>query len=179
MYSSEKSGMLILYSQYQSVSKGSAHMDFQNNQNNQTQGPFPNPPHNGMPGGYPNPMPGTMPVSVQAKPQLDNGLSNAAMILGIISAVSFCMLLLFPFLPFAFGSISIVLALLSRGSRKKLPPHAKAGLITSVFSLCAAFLLIFAFLYFIIVSGEFMEEFNRTYEEYYGESYEDFYEFYY
>lgn len=154
-------------------------MDFQNNRNDQAQGPFPNPPQNGMPGGYPNPMPGGMPISVRTKPQLENDLSNAAMVLGIISAVSLCMVLLFPFLPFVFGSISIVLALLSRGSGKKFSSHAKTGVITSVFSLCAVVLLFAAFLYFIIVSGDFAEEFNRTYEEYYGESYDDFYDFYY
>lgn len=143
---------------------------FQNNLQNSMNGYFPN--------GFPGQHPANLPIYVQPAGQTDNMMAKAAMITGIISAVSLVFILLFPFTPFVLGSVSIVLAMLSRGSGKRLSPHAKTGLITSACSIGAVFLVIILISVLLFTSETFIEEFNRTYEDYYGESFDDFYEYY-
>jgi len=104
-------------------------------------------------------------------------MSTAAMVTGIIAAVSLFLLFLFvPFLPFVMAGTSITLALLSRGGNKKFSAYAKTGLITSSCTLGIA-TLVFVLLFALIVNSdgyreEFIEEFNRTYEDVYGEPFE-------
>ena len=116
------------------------------------------------------------PIYVRPIPQKENGMSTAAMATGITGAVSLLFLPFFPFLPFILTSTSIVLALLSKGKNKKLSAHAKAGFITSICSL-AAICLLFVFIFCLFINSddykqEFMDEFNRSYEEIYGEPFE-------
>ncbi len=150
--------------------------NFQNNPQSGMNGYFQNSPHNGFPKGQ---YPADMPIYVRSTGQFDNTMATAAMITGILSALSLIFILLFPILPFILGGVSIVLAMLSRGSGKQFSSHAKTGLATSICSISAVFLLTVVVCICLFTSETFMEEFNQTYEEYYGESFDDFYEFYY
>lgn len=150
--------------------------NFQNNPQSGMNGYFQNSPHNGFPKGQ---YPADMPIYVRSTGQFDNTMATAAMITGILSALSLIFILLFPILPFILGGVSIVLAMLSRGSGKQFSSHAKTGLATSICSISAVFLLTVVVCICLFTSDTFMEEFNQTYEEYYGESFDDFYEFYY
>ncbi len=149
---------------------------FQSSPQNGMNGYFQNSPHNGFPKGQ---YPADMPIYVRSTGQFDNTMATAAMITGILSALSLIFILLFPILPFILGGVSIVLAMLSRGSGKQFSSHAKTGLATSICSISAVFLLTVVVCICLFTSETFMEEFNQTYEEYYGESFDDFYEFYY
>lgn len=150
--------------------------NFQNNPQSGMNGYFQSSPHNGFPKGQ---YPADMPIYVRSTGQFDNTMATAAMITGILSALSLIFILLFPILPFILGGVSIVLAMLSRGSGKQFSSHAKTGLATSICSISAVFLLTVVVCICLFTSDTFMEEFNQTYEEYYGESFDDFYEFYY
>ncbi len=150
--------------------------NFQNNPQSGMNGYFQNSPHNGFPKGQ---YPADMPIYVRSTGQFDNTMATAAMITGILSALSLIFILLFPILPFILGGVSIVLAMLSRGSGKQFSSYAKTGLATSICSISAVFLLTVVVCICLFTSETFMEEFNQTYEEYYGESFDDFYEFYY
>ncbi len=150
--------------------------NFQNNPQSGMNGYFQNSPHNGFPKGQ---YPADMPIYVRSTGQFDNTMATAAMITGILSALSLIFILLFPILPFILGGVSIVLAMLSRGSGKQFSSHAKTGMATSICSISAVFLLTVVVCICLFTSETFMEEFNQTYEEYYGESFDDFYEFYY
>lgn len=136
-------------------------MDFQNNIQNQ-------PPYN-MPGNR-NPQ-GNIPYPVQPVRQKENSMATAAMVVGIVGAASVIFL---PFyLPCILGGISIVLALLSKGSAARLSTYAKTGMIVSLCSFALnAVLLGFSFYLFFAVP-EYQEEFNRIYEQMYGESFDD------
>lgn len=101
-------------------------MDFNNHSNgynnsgeNNGNNPYGNDPYN-----RPYTPPAKMPGS---------GLSNAAMILGIISIVSAVMMTIY--FPFILGSVAIVLALLSKGLAPKLARQAKAGIACAIVGL--------------------------------------------
>ena len=75
-----------------------------------------------------------------------NGLATAAMVLGILALIG--IFLIYPV--FIFGSLSIILALLSRGKSLKMHVQAKTGVITSAIglgSVVAIFAMAFTFIY--------------------------------
>lgn len=132
--------------------------------------------HDHMQNQIQNNMQNNMPIYVRPIPQKENGMSTAAMTTGIIGAVSILTFPFFPFLPFLLAGVSITLAFLSRGRNRKLSAHAKAGFITSVCSL-AVICLFFVLMICLIINSddykqEFVDEFNKSYEEIYGEPFE-------
>lgn len=126
-------------------------------------------------------------ITPEEKP---NGLARASMILGIIALVSFFTFTLYP--PIIFGSIAIILALLSRGASFKMHSHAKNGIITSVIALgcnIAMFVAVFGLIFgnFEAIYGmsyqEMMEsmengtlDYDELYENIYNNMYENMYE---
>lgn len=124
---------------------------------------------------------GTPLQPVPMKPKGDS-MATASMILGIITLAS--MLILQFTIPFLLGGVGIILAILSRGSAKRLAGKAKAGLICCIVGLSldivlcvSAVCLVFALPH---LSPDFQEEVNKACEEQYGVSYdemmEEFYE---
>ena len=119
-------------------------------------------------GGSPS---GEMPFSARAPRQQENAMSTAAMIVGIIGAISTFLL---PFyLPCLLGSISIVLGLLSKDGSNKLLSHAKAGILTSVCSLILNVFILIGCFYLVFHVPEFHAQFEQMYEQMYGESFDD------
>lgn len=126
-----------------------------------------------------------------------NGLAYASMILGVIALASFFTFTIYP--PIIFGSLSIILALLSRGGSLKMHSKAQNGVITSSIALgcdVAIFAMAFAL---IFVTPDFFESiygmsyqemiegmengtldyediYNNVYENMYEDTYEDTYE---
>ncbi len=130
-----------------------------------------------------------------------NGLARASMVLGIIALVSFFTFTVYP--PIILGSLSIILALLSRGSSLKMHSKAQNGVITSSIALgcdVAIFAMAFALIFgmpnmFESIYGMSYEEmiegmengtldyediynnvYENMYENMYGDTYEDSYE---
>lgn len=102
-----------------------------------------------------------------------DGMAAASMILGIITLGS--LLLLRLSLPFLLGGVGIILALLSRGSAKKMTGKAKAGLICCITGLALdiAFCVFAVWLVFSLpkLSPELTDEVDKICEEKYGVSY--------
>ncbi len=93
-----------------------------------------------------------------------NGLARASMVLGVIALVSFFTFTIYP--PIIFGSLSIILALLSRGGSLKMHEKAKNGILTSSIAFgcdICLFALIFVFLF---VTPDFFESiYGMSYQE--------------
>lgn len=149
-------------------------MDYQpgNPQNGPGNGynPYNNNPYNNNPyNPYGAPM---QPAPLRHK---GDGMATAAMALGIISLVS--LLFLQVSIPFFVSGVSIILAILSRGSAKKMLGKAKAGLTCGTISLVLdlAFCVFAVWLVFALptLSPELKEEVNKACEEQYGVSYDE------
>lgn len=94
-------------------------------------------------------------------------LANAAMILGIISIVSFFSFIIYPAL--ITGSIAIVLALLSKGRQQKMLSKARTGIICAIIALVLNALLITGTTVRYFTDDDFRTQVNQTYEELYGQ----------
>lgn len=109
------------------------------------------------------------PVFVPGNLQKENKMATASMVLGILGGVS--TFLLPVYFPCLFGSISLVLAFLSKGSDPSLSRRAKTGFLISLASiLINAFILAGCF-FLILRVPEFQEAFEQVYEQIYGESF--------
>lgn len=131
-------------------------------------------PQGGWGGGYP-PYPYGMPAQPLPPKPKGEGMAAASMVLGIITLAG--LVLLRVTLPFLLGGVGIILAILSRGSAKKMPGRAKAGLICCITGLCLdiVFCVFAVWLVFALptLSPELTEEVNKACEEQYGISYDE------
>lgn len=95
-------------------------------------------------------------------------LANAAMILGIISIVSFFSFIVYP--AFITGSIAIVLALLSKGRQQKMLSKARTGIICAVIGLVSNALLITGSIVLYYTNDDVRAQVNQMYEDQYGQT---------
>ena len=98
-------------------------------------------------------------------------LASAAMVMGILALATFVSMTIYP--PFIFGSIGIVLALLSKGRSPGLQVKAKAGIICAAIGLIANCALCTTSLYMLYTKPEIMEQVNDIFEKQYGMSYDE------
>lgn len=100
-----------------------------------------------------------------------NSFARAAMVLGIVSLALAFTFTVYPTL--ILGALSIILALLSRGSEKKMVKSAKTGVIIGTIALCANLVLVSSSLYMVFSNDTYRQQFNEIYESMYGKSFED------
>lgn len=100
-----------------------------------------------------------------------SSLANAAMVLGIVSIVSCFTFTVYP--AFILGSIAIVLALLSKGTRPKLFSKAKTGILCAVIGLSINTVLVTSCMFLLFTSPEVRREVNKTFERQYGVSFDE------
>lgn len=135
--------------------------------------PYNNNPYNNNP--YNNNPYNPYGAPLQPAPRNTKGdsMASASMILGIIALVS--LLLLRLSMPFILGGVGIILAILSKGSARKMVGRAKAGMICCITGLVLdlAFCVFAVWLVFSLpkLSPELTEEVNKVCEEQYGVSY--------
>ncbi len=98
-------------------------------------------------------------------------LASAAMIMGILTLATFISMTIYP--PFVFGSIAIVLALLSRGRIPKMNAKARAGIICATIGMIANCALCGTSIYMLYTKPEIMDQVNDLFESQYGMSYEE------
>lgn len=104
-------------------------------------------------------------------PDSPNKLAQASMVLGIVAvltAVSGTV-----YLPFLFGGVGIILAILSKGYSNTLPTKALVGIIACIASLILNFFILGSTLYLVFNVPEYQQQFNQIYEQFYGESLDD------
>lgn len=107
------------------------------------------------------------------KRQPANSLAAASMVLGIASIVLTCTIYLAPVL----GGVAVILALLSRGSGKKLHGCAVAGIITAAIAIVLDLCIIAVSFTLVFTNPDMKREFWRSYkemgEELYGDQFDD------
>lgn len=106
--------------------------------------------------------------------QQDKGrtLAMAALILGFASAATTIMLTVW--FPYFFGSLAVLLAILSTGDRSVMDPRAKAGFRTAVFAMIINTVIIVASIYAFYTDENLQKAFFENFEALYGMSFEDF-----
>lgn len=134
---------------------------YNNNSNNSDNR---NPYTGGNPNGSPNP--GRKPNGISGE-----RLASAAMVMGILTLATFISMTVYP--PFVFGSIAIVLALLSRGRVTRMNGKARAGIICAAIGLIANCALCGTSAYMLYTKPEIMNQVNEIFETQYGMSYEE------
>lgn len=112
-----------------------------------------------------------MPVRIRPLPQSENSMSTAALITAIVGCLAIFILPVY--LPAIFASISIVLALLSKGSSPYFSKRAMTSMIVSICSLILNILIFILCICLVFTVPEFHEQFEQTYEQIYGESFDD------
>lgn len=142
-------------------------MDF-NNMNNQNQNFNPNPNTNPYGAPFPN-----QPQYPPVRKSPAEGLINAAMVLGITAIVSAFFLTIY--FPFILGSISIIMALLSKGQELKMASKAKVGIVCSIIGLVFNLVIVSCSMYTIFNNKQIFQQFDALYEQIYGESFSDTY----
>lgn len=100
--------------------------------------------------------------------------ATASMVLGIISIISSITFTVYP--AFVLGSIAIVLALLSKGRRPKLPSKAQAGIICAIAGIVMNTVIVTACSVLLFTSPEVRAEVNKTFEQQYGMSFDEMWE---
>lgn len=105
----------------------------------------------------------------QTKP--GNGLFTAAFVLGIVALVFCFTFTVYP--AYIFGSIAIVLALLSKGKNAKMHSKASVGIICAIAALVLNTCIVTYSMTTIFTNPEVYEEFNDTCEEIYGMSFDE------
>lgn len=113
------------------------------------------------------------------QPSGSRGFATASLVLGIVAFVSALTMTILP--PLIFGSLSIILGILSRGDQK-LHSRALAGVITGAAALVLNLAICIFSFYTIFSSPEatsqYFDSVNETYETLFGVSLDDILESY-
>lgn len=136
-------------------------MDWQNQ--NPYNNPYNDPYRNGNPYYPPQPTP----------PSGDK-LAGGALVMGVLTVVSLFSMTVYP--PFIFGSIGIVLALLSKGRAKRLASKAKAAVLCSTLGMIANVALVGSVFYLLATVPQLREQVNEVFEKTYGVTMEEMYD---
>ena len=100
-----------------------------------------------------------------------NALATAAMLMGILAAVLCSTLTVYP--TFVLGSLSIVMALLSKGQAARTDTKARIGMTGAIIGIVFNCLLIAATVKAVYANPEVLEEAYDLFEDRYGISYEE------
>lgn len=100
-----------------------------------------------------------------------NGMATVSQVCGIIAVISVFTLMIYPAL--ILGSLAIILGLLSRGSRKRLPAKAKTGVVTGAVAVGVNLALIALTLFIIFSDGPMKRQLNATCKQVYGQTFDD------
>ena len=129
-------------------------------------------PNNHYPGGNNNAYPYYNRGAYEVPPaQPGSSLANTAMILGIISILASFTFTIYP--AFILGSIAIVLAILSKGSRSHFFQKARTGIICGTIGLLMNVVIAASSLIFVFTNPEAYEMFNQEFERIYGMSFDE------
>ncbi|MCM1048642.1 MAG: hypothetical protein NC433_09460, partial [Clostridiales bacterium] len=130
---------------------------------------------------YNNPYNYGRPIYRQNIQEPGSSLASAAKVLGIISLVMSLIDLIsmitslqcsvYP--AFMTGATAIVLALLSKGMRPKLPSAAKNGIITGTVGLVLSTIILTSFTIMLFTNDTLKARVNETFESIYGQTFDE------
>lgn len=96
----------------------------------------------------------------------------ASLVLGILALATFCTMIL----PFIFGGLSILFAILSHRKGEQLPGMSLGGILTSISGIAIAAMILVMYIMMLpqFLSDEnFLNQLNATAEAMYGQSFEE------
>lgn len=106
-------------------------------------------------------------------PPSGDKLATAALVLGILAPISSVTMTVYP--PFIFGSIAILLALLSRGKAKRIPQRAKVGILCALGGILLNLAIVGSCIYLFITNPAIREQVDELFKQTYGLTMEEFY----
>lgn len=110
--------------------------------------------------------------------QKANGFAVASLVMGILAMITLCTI----YLPIVLGSLSIIFAILSKGSQKKMPGMSQAGIIVSASGIVLSIVTIAATVFILLTNPdiyrEYKNELNRMFSQQYGITYDELMEEY-
>lgn len=109
--------------------------------------------------------------NLQRQVQPYNAFASAAMVLGVIALVSVFTFTIVPAI--IFGSLALILALLSRGGELTFHPKAKTAAILAALAICANISMVAGVFGMIFGDNPYHDLINETYEEMYGMTYDE------
>lgn len=111
------------------------------------------------------------PIYRQNVQEPGSNLASAAKVLGIISIIMCFTFTVYP--AFITGATAIVLALLSKGNRPKLPSNAKNGIIAGIAGLTLNTILIISSIIMLFTNDAVRAQVNETFESQYGQTFDE------
>lgn len=100
-----------------------------------------------------------------------NSFASASLTLGIIAIASVITMTIFPAI--ILGSLSIILALMSRGAELTFHSKARTAIILAAISLFSNVALVGSVTYAIVGDNSIHDQLNQTYEEMFGMTYDE------
>ena len=107
----------------------------------------------------------------QRQTQPYNAFASASMVLAVIALVSVFTFTIIPAI--IFGSLALILALLSRGRELTFHPKAKTAVIVASLAICTNIAMIGGVFGMIFGDNPYHDMINQTYEEMYGMTYDE------
>lgn len=107
----------------------------------------------------------------QAHNDLDQhvNLATVAMVAGLLS-VPFCF---FGYIGIVLGGIAIVMAILSKGTAKKLLPQARKGIIYGILGVIIGYAVVISSIHTVLTNPEMRRQMNQLSEQLYGVSFDE------
>lgn len=96
-------------------------------------------------------------------------LATLSLVLGLIS-IPFCF---FMYTGIILGGIAIVMAILSKGTAKKLLPQAKKGIFYGSIGVVLGYAVLISSIHNLVTDPTYRQQLNQFSEQYYGESMDD------
>ena len=96
-------------------------------------------------------------------------LATAAMVAGLLS-VPFCFM---GYVGIILGGVAIVMALLSKGTAKKLLPQAKKAIFYGILGIIIGYAVVITSIHTFLTHPEMRQGVNQLYEQYYGVSFDE------
>lgn len=100
----------------------------------------------------------------QSQPNQSFGMATASLILGIVCLITTCCF----YICIPLGALSIILAILSRGSTEKISSQGKTGIGLSIGGICLTILLTIAVFFIQLGSDTFRSQMQEYMDYYYG-----------
>lgn len=101
----------------------------------------------------------------------NQGMIKAARVLGILTIVSACLMTVY--LPYIFGGICVILAVLSMGDARKLDKQAQFGVMLAVVGMVFNTIIIVSSVYTVFTNPEAYSQFNEMFNQVYGTDFQD------
>lgn len=115
-----------------------------------------------------------MEVTTKKSLPTKNSFAKASLIMGIVCIIT--TIICTVYLPFIFGGLAIIFAILSKGNQKYMDSSATAGIITSAIGMILDTIIITVFCYMLFTNQSFRTNANEITKSVYGATLDEMFE---